>query len=185
MLLQPVLQHPLRVCCIPYALADASCRVVPCLPPSGAMLPMHAWCQLPCKHALIRLPHYIVSCRKATMHVLIWFFRLRSDTTLGLLFDADFLDDPKHCPHPGLSSSSSPLLGDTPGDQPFLPPGFLAAVLGLAVIGITVTLMGALAFILLVQHHPMATVVATLAAQVMVPAAVGVMAMRNGKSTGH
>ena len=119
------------------------------------------------------------------MHVLIWFFRLRSDTTLGLLFDADFLDDPKHCPHPGLSSSSSPLLGDTPGDQPFLPPGFLAAVLGLAVIGITVTLMGALAFILLVQHHPMATVVATLAAQVMVPAAVGVMAMKNGKPNGR
>lgn len=146
---------------------------------------------LPCRHALPGSrshAHVVIFAENGLIcsALIAPLFRLCSDTTLGLLFDSDYLDDPKHCPHPGLSSSpSSPLLGDAPGDQPFLPPGFLTAVLGLAAIGITVTLLGALAFILLLQHSPMATVVATLVAQVMVPTAVGVLAMRGGEPPSH
>ena len=103
---------------------------------------------------------------------------------MALILDPGYLDDPTHCPHPGLwgGSPGDEILAAGPrSDEPmYLPPGFLVAVAGLVVVCVTLTILVAMALILLVQHHPMATVVATLTAQVLVPATMGVIAMQRG-----
>ena len=97
---------------------------------------------------------------------------------MALILDAGYLDDPTHCPHPGLWSEATVAR---PSDEPYLPPGFLAAVAGLVVVCVSLTLIVAMALILLVQHHPMATVVGALAAQVLVPTTMGIFAMQKGR----
>ena len=103
---------------------------------------------------------------------------------MALILDPGYLDDPTHCPHPGLwgeESAGETTVAAPRSDEPmYLPPGFLVAVAGLVVVCVTLTILVATALILLVQHHPMATVVATLTAQVLVPTTMGVIAMQKG-----
>ena len=106
------------------------------------------------------------------------------DTTMALITDSGYLDDPAHCPHPGLWSLETPETAAHQSQEPYLPPGFLVALAGLVVVCVTLTLIVAMALILLVQNHPMATVVLALTSQVLVPTTMGIVAMERGEPWG-
>ncbi|GAX85540.1 hypothetical protein CEUSTIGMA_g12956.t1, partial [Chlamydomonas eustigma] len=105
---------------------------------------------------------------------------LSPDTLLEALSDSDYLNDPSHCPNPGLWNpdlTPSGQLQQYDGDKPIepaLPPGFIWAMTGLALSCLLTSLAMAIAFIMLLQHHPMFTILLTIVTQLLVPSGIGI-----------
>ncbi len=97
---------------------------------------------------------------------------------MGMLNEGDYLNNPKHCPVPGVM-----MMGDyvERHEKRAIPPGFVAGMTLLAAACIAVSFLSAVLFVHLLKRHAVATIWVAIAVQLGVPAAFGVLAMQQGE----